>query len=94
MAVKKEKAVDREALNSGLMGIPKIKIAVVRDLLDMGISEIHELIGRSPEVLFEELIKLKTEVPKDTLYAFRMAVYYAETEDPDPVRMTPWAWAD
>jgi ribosomal protein L7/L12 len=92
--LKEKKEVDHDALRSGLMGIPKIKIANVRDLLDMGISEIHELIGRSPEVLYEELVKLKAEAPRDTLYAFRMAVYYAETKDPDPAKVNPWAWTD
>lgn len=93
-AKKKKEKVDYEALHSGLMRIPHIKVAEVRDLLDIGFREIHELAGRSPEVLFEELKIKKPDAEQDRLYAFRMAVYYAETDDPDPAKLHSWAWQD
>ncbi len=89
---RKSKKVDYEALKSGLMKIPRIQVAVVRDLLDLGFQEVEELRGRAPEALFDELRKKKPDTPIDHLYAFRMAVYYAETPDPDPKRLHPWAW--
>jgi len=92
--VKKEKKADYEALNSPLMRIPKIDIASVRDLIDLGFSYPHELAGRSPEVLIEELKKRKADVPTARLHYFRMAIYYAETPEPDAGKMNPWAWQD
>ncbi len=91
---KKKKEVDYEALNSGLMRIPRMKVDIARDLLDLGIGEIYELEGRSPEILFEELKAKKTNTPKDRLPWFRMAVYYAETPHPENHRLHPQAWTD
>lgn len=91
---RRKKKADREALLSGLMKIPRIDVATVRDLIDLGYREIDELRGRSPEVLFEELRARKPQAPADRLYSFRMAVYYAENDDPDPARLSPWAWRD
>ncbi len=91
---KKPKKTDYEALNSGLMKIPRIQIPVVRDLIDLGFAEVEELKGRAPEALLDELRKKKPNTPQDRLYAFRMAIYYAETPDPDPKRLHPWAWQD
>ena len=90
----KKKKVDYAALHSPLMQIPRIDVATVRDLLDLGFREIHELSGRAPEVLFFDLKKKRDLTPKSRLYSLRMAVYYAETSDPDPLKLTPWAWKD
>ena len=93
MAKKKEK-VDYEALNSRLMQIPKMDIASARDLLDIGIQDVFELEGRSPESLFETIRKLKPQADPRRLWYLRMAVYFAENKtDPDPGKMTPWAWS-
>ena len=76
------------------MHIPRMKVEVARDLIDLGIREIYELQGRSPEVLFEELRQTKPEAPKDRLSWFRMAVYYSETPSPDSARLHPQSWLD
>ncbi len=76
------------------MKIPRIQVADVRDLLDLGFQEVEELKGRAPQALFEDLQKKKPNTPQDRLYAFRMAIYYAETPDPDPKRLHPHAWQD
>ena len=91
---KKKKKTDYEALNSSFMHIPQINIETARDLLDLGFREIYELSGRSPEILFENLKKMKSNTPKDRLYYIRMSVYYAETKDPDPAKLSPHAWTD
>lgn len=91
---KKKKEVDYGALNSHLMRIPKIDIATVRDLLDLGFRFPHELAGRSPEALFEEVKRRRPEVPEVRLFYFRMAVYFAETPEPAGEKMSPWAWKD
>ncbi len=91
---KKKRKTDYEALKSSFMHIPHLNIETARDLLNLGFREIYELSGRSPEVLFENLKKNKANTPKDRLYSIRMAVYYAETDDPDPAKLLPHAWKD
>lgn len=91
---RKKKKVDMEALQSPLKRIPGMDIASVRDLLDIGIHDPEELRGRSPEALFEDILNLREQTPRDRLACLRMAVYYAETDDPDPRLMEPWKWAD
>ena len=92
--VKKEKKVDSVALDSAFMRIPKMDIATARDLLDLGFTYPHELSGRSPEALFSDIQRLKKETPPVRLHYFRMAVYYAETPEPEPSKLHPWAWQD
>jgi hypothetical protein len=94
MAKKKEKEVDYGALNSPLMRIPKIDIATVRDLLDLGFTYPDELAGRSPDALFADLRRLRPQAPEARLWYFRMAVYFAETPEPEREKMSPWAWKD
>ena len=52
-----QKKVDYQALQSPLMRIPKMDLRVTRALIDLGIKEVYELQGRSPEILFEEAAK-------------------------------------
>ena len=90
----KEKAEVRRALSCSLMRIPRMDVSTVRDLIRVGFTEIHQLAGRSPEVIFEEIQKVAPRTPRDRLFHVRMAVYYSETEDPDPDLLHPWAWKD
>lgn len=89
---KKKKKVDYEALNSALMRIPRMKVEVARDLLNLGIREIYELQGRAPEVLMEEARARDPEIPQDRIRYFQMAVYFAESETPDANKLHPDAW--
>ncbi len=92
---KKKKKVDREALASPLMRIPRMDVRVVRDLLDIGIRELYQLQGRSPEALFEDVKAKKKEViPEHRLPYVRMAVYFAENEEPEPDKLHPSVWMD
>lgn len=91
---KKKKKVDYAALNSPMMRIPNLDVATARDLLDLGFHYPHELAGRAPEAIFADLQKIRDEVPPGRLACFRMAVYFAETPEPDPNKLTPWAWTD
>ena len=90
----KKKKVDYEALQSPLKRIPGIDLPGVRDLLDLGFKQVDELRGRAPEALFSAICKRRASTPRDRLWTFRMAVYFAETEDPEPEKMHPWAWKD
>lgn len=91
---KKEKKTDYVALQSAFMRIPRMRIEVARDLLDLGLSEIYHLQGRSPETLYAELIKRKPDAPRDRLHYFRMAVYYAENDQPEAHKMNTSYWAE
>ncbi|MGZ0654747.1 helix-hairpin-helix domain-containing protein [Coraliomargarita sp. W4R53] len=89
---KKKKKVDYEALNSALMRIPRMDVVVARSLIDMGISEIYDLQGRAPEILFEEARKKNESMVDNQIRYFRMAVYYAESESPDVSKLHPDEW--
>ncbi|MGC6424172.1 MAG: helix-hairpin-helix domain-containing protein [Lentimonas sp.] len=89
---KKKKKVDYEALNSSLMRIPRMDVAAARNLIDIGIREIYELQGRSPEVLMEDAKKKNAEIPDDRIRYFRMAVYFSESEVPDASKLHPDEW--
>lgn len=90
--MQKKKKVDYEALNAPLMRIPKMDIAVVRALLDMGIKQTYELQGRAPEILYEEAKKKNHSLNKDSVRFFRLAVYYAENATHDNQLLHPDAW--
>ena len=92
LPLKKKKKVDYEALNSPLMRIPRMDVAVARNFIDIGIREIYELQGRAPEVLFEEAKRKNDDLPDDRIRYFRMAVYYAESPDPDQSKLHPDEW--
>lgn len=89
---KKKKKVDYEALNSALMRIPRMDVAAARSLIDIGIQDIFELQGRAPEVLFEEARTKNPAIPEDQIRLFRMAVYYAESDNPEPHKLHPDQW--
>jgi hypothetical protein len=89
---KKKKKVDYEALNSSLMRIPRMNVAAARSLIDIGIQDIFELQGRAPEVLLEEARIKNPEIPDDQIRLFRMAVYYAESDNPEPKKLHPDQW--
>lgn len=89
---KKKKKIDYEALNSALMRIPRMDVAAVRSLIDIGIREIYDLQGRAPEVLFEEARQKNKEIPAERIRYFRMAVYFAESETPKVSKLHPDEW--
>lgn len=86
------KKVDREALHCPLMRIPGMEIAAVRSLIDLGLTEMHHLHGRSPEVLFEEARRLRPDLPEDFLALYRLAVYFAETPQPERAKLHKQHW--
>ena len=91
---KKKKKVDREALASAFMRIPRMDVRAARDLLDIGIKELYELQGRSAETLMDDVKAKKPEPPAYRLAYFRMAVYFSEEDDPEPEKLQPGYWAD
>jgi hypothetical protein len=88
----KKKKADYAALQSPFMRIPRMPVDVARDLLDLGMREIYELQGRAPEALFMELRRRRPNAPADRLVWFRLAVYFAETPEPEREKLHPSAW--
>lgn len=91
---KRKKKVDYEALHSPLSRIPGMDLRTVRALLNQEIDDLDALRGRSPESLFANAVERNPGLPEDVLYALRLAVYYAETPEPDPALLAPWKWKD
>lgn len=91
---KKKKKVDKEALASPMMRIPRMDVRVARDLIDIGIKELYELEGRAPDTIFEEIKKSKPESPDWILPYLRMAIYFAESDSPDPNLLHPQEWME
>jgi len=89
---KKKKKLDKEAMASSIMRIPRMDVRVARDLIDIKVKETYQLQGRAPESLFEEIKKLRPDTPGWRIPYIRMAVYYAENEEHDPTMLHPQAW--
>lgn len=88
----KKKEVDAAALQSPFARIPRLPLVAARDLLDLGFSEVHELAGRAPEVLFEKLRRLRPTTTPERLSYLRMAVHYAEHPDTPGSQLHPHLW--
>ena len=68
-----------EKLNE-LTRIPGVGKSIARDLWNLGIRNVDDLKGKSPEKLYEQSNRLVGTVQdRCLLYVFRCAVYYAET---------------
>ena len=93
-SLRRKKKVDYEALQSPLMRIPKMDIAVTRALIDLGIKEIYELKGRDPNILHEEACKKNSEINDYSIRYFQLAVYYSENiHQLNKNKMHPDEWA-
>ncbi len=91
---KKKKKIDKVAMASPIMRIPRMDVRVARDLIDIGVKELYELQGRAPETLFEEILRLRPDTPQWRLPYLRMGIYFAENEAHDPQMLHPQAWMD
>lgn len=78
-----------------LQVIPGIGPSLAADLRRLGIRTVAQLQGRDPEGLYRRLERL-TSARQDrcVLYAFRCAVYYAETPRPAARWLKWWNWTD
>ena len=91
---KKKKKVDRESLASPFRRVPRMDVRAARDLMDIGIRELYQLQGRSAESLMEDILAKKPDAPEYRLPYLRMAIYFAENENPNPDQLHPSAWMD
>jgi hypothetical protein len=85
----------RSLKHKGLQVIPGIGPSMERDLHDLGIQKVEDLKGKSPEKMYEDLMKLRqTYQDRCVLYVFRCAVYYASHTVHDPEKLKWWNWKD
>lgn len=75
--------------------IPGVGKAIALDLWGLGLRAVSDLRGRDPEALYAELCRQAGgHVDRCMLYVLRLAVYFAETPEPDPARLKWWLWKD
>jgi hypothetical protein len=68
---------------------------MARDLVALGVASVDDLRARDPERLYADLCALQgCAVDRCVLYAFRCAVYFAGTPDPEPGLLQWWHWKD
>jgi hypothetical protein len=75
--------------------IPGVGPSIKKDLLDIGIKNVHDLNGKNPETLYKNLCKKRNiHIDRCVLYVFRCAVYFAEKKSHDPELLKWWNWKD
>ena len=75
--------------------IPGVGPSISVDLVDLGIQRVGDLVGRDPNELYERLCADRgAHIDRCVLYVFRCAVYFAETERPEPELLRWWHWKD
>ncbi len=78
-----------------LLSIPGVGTNIAADLEAIGIHAVADLRGQDPEVLYEKDCQVKGDQEDPCqLYVFRCAVYFAETESPEPQKLKWWYWKD
>jgi hypothetical protein len=85
----------KESSLKKLQTIPSIGRACALDLWNIGITEIAELKGQNPAVLYDKL-NTYSGVKHDIcmLYTFRCAVYFATEIEHEKEKLNWWYWKD
>lgn len=82
-------------MKTNLLQIPGVGIATKQSMNDLGITCVEDLKGKNPEDLYKQECEQKgVLIDRCQLYVYRCAVYYAETENPDPEKLKWWYWKD
>ena len=91
----KTMAAAPKQITGDLLRIPGVGPSIASDLNRLGIHQVAELRGRSPERLYTQLCEQAGQtVDRCVLYVFRCAVYYASELSPDPEKLKWWWWKD
>jgi hypothetical protein len=78
-----------------LQTIPGVGPSIAQDFWDIGIKNVTDLKGEDPERLYFKICaKQGSLIDRFLLYVCRCAVYFAETENPDPEKLKWWKWKD
>lgn len=80
---------------SDLQTIPGVGPNIAADLEAIGIRCVADLCGKAPEELYAQDCQQKGfQEDRCQLYVFRCAVYFAETDHPEPEKLKWWYWKD
>ena len=80
---------------SDLQTIPGVGPNIAADLEAIGIRCVADLCGKDPEELYAQDCQQKGfQEDRCQLYVFRCAVYFAETDHPEPEKLKWWYWKD
>jgi len=80
-----------------LMQIPGVGKSIAKDLENIGINFICDLIDKDPQELYRRSNSFAGQTQdRCLLYVFRCAVYFAETESGqrDPEKLKWWNWKE
>jgi hypothetical protein len=88
-------SIKRRTPSDPLQTIPGIGPSIAADLRGLGITDPTKLRGRDPERLYARS-NARKGVTQDRclLYAFRCAVYFANTSRHQPELLKWWNWSD
>lgn len=85
----------RDKTSDHLETIPGVGQSIAKDLQDIGVYKVPDLINKNPEELFETLCRKRCmNIDRCELYVFRCAVYYAENDEYDRELLKWWNWKD
>mgnify|MGYP000593995325 CR=1 FL=1 len=95
MRGKKYGLTDCDDSPQSLMDIPFVGPKMAKSFYAIGIKSVSDLKGKNPEELYFRICE-ERGVPVDrcVLYVCRSAVYFAETEYPNPQKSKWWYWKD
>lgn len=83
------------AIRSDLQSIPGVGPSIERALLELGVGEVADLVGRDPSQLYEQLCEQRGErIDRCVLYVFRSSVYFASETEHEESLLLWWNWMD
>ena len=76
-----------------LQMIPGIGPNMSKDLRDLGLYRVGDLVGQDPELMYKRLCLMHDmHIDRCVLYVFRCAVYFATETEHDPELLKWWNW--
>lgn len=82
-------------METNLTKIPGIGKNMAKHLMDAGYPDIKSLKGQDPEEIYrKDCLFQGVTVDRCALYAYRLAVAFAEGSITDPEKLKWWNWKD
>lgn len=82
-------------MTTDLLKIPGVGSNMKQHLVNIGYNFVEDLVGQDPEAIYKkDCLFQQTQVDRCALYVYRLAVYFAETKNPDPDKLQWWKWKD
>ncbi len=76
-----------------LQVIPGIGPSMAKDLRDLGLFEVSDLVGQDPQLMYKRLCLIHgMNIDRCILYVFRCAVYFATEKEHEPELLKWWNW--